>query len=263
LAVTIHAGLARFRSLSESSQILARPETRFDEPSDWRRFGEAAYVENVVVLWKDMPAEVVFGNIWPIDSQVGLPAWITAQRRSSARLTQEHKNQLARAGVEILFGQGSFTETNQIRLTTGRGEEELAEADYIILATGSRPAFGGQALGPKFVNSDQLLGQSELPRYLLIVGGGYIGCEFASIFRTLGSNLTMVEKRERLLPDWDESIGDFLGAALRSSGVDLHLGCELEMPRLGLADADHEFTLGRETHPSGLRASGDRTKAKC
>jgi pyruvate/2-oxoglutarate dehydrogenase complex dihydrolipoamide dehydrogenase (E3) component len=58
----------------------------------------------------------------------------------------------------------------------------------------------------------------------LIIGGGYIGCEFASIFRALGSNVTLVEKCQRLLPDWDESIGDAIVTALRSSGVDVHLG---------------------------------------
>ena len=186
------------------------------------------------------------------NSEAGLPAWITAQRRVAARLTQELNHQLERAGVEILFGQASLIGTDQIRIVTSRGEEELVEADYIILATGSRPAFGGQTLGPKFVNSDQLLKQSELPRHLLIIGGGYIGCEFASIFRALGSNVTLVEKCRRLLPDWDESIGDAIATALRSSGVDLHLGFELNVPRLDLADADQEFRLsdGRGIRPN-------------
>jgi dihydrolipoamide dehydrogenase len=178
------------------------------------------------------------------DSDAGLPAWISAQRRVSARLTQELKHQLKRAGVEILFGQGSLFETDQVRLTPSRGEEEIVEADYIILATGSRPEFEANALGPKFVNSDQLLTKNELPRHLLIIGGGYVGCEFASIFRALGSTVTLVEKRQRLLSSWDESVGDFIGTALRSSGVDLHLGFESDMSRLGLANAEQEFTLG-------------------
>jgi dihydrolipoamide dehydrogenase len=121
---------------------------------------------------------------------------------------------------------------------------ELLEADYTILATGSRPAFDGRALGPKFVNSDQLLKRSELPGHLLIVGGGYIGCEFASIFRALGSKVTLVEKCERLLPEWDESIDDFIVTALRSSGVDVHLGCQLDVPKPGFAEAGEGFTLG-------------------
>ena len=186
------------------------------------------------------------------DSEAGLPAWITAQRRVSARLTQELKNQLARGGVEILFGQGSLIGANQIRVTNSRGGEDLVEADYIILATGSRPAFSGQASDRIFVNSDQLLRRSELPSDLLIVGGGYIGCEFASIFRALGANVTLVEKSQRLLPEWDESVGDFIGTALRSSGVDVQLGFEFNVPKLGLKDAEREFTLGdgRQIRPS-------------
>ena len=64
----------------------------------------------------------------------------------------------------------------------------------------------------------------RLPRHLLVVGGGYIGCEFASIFRSLGSTVTLVEKRGRLLPDWDEAIGDFIAGAMRLAGIELHLG---------------------------------------
>ena len=186
------------------------------------------------------------------NSEIGLPAWITAQRRVAARLTQELNHQLERAGVEILFGRASLIAANQIRIVTSRGEEELVEADYIILATGSRPAFDDQTLGPKFVNSDQLLKQSELPRHLLIIGGGYIACEFASIFRALGSNVTLVERCQRLLPDWDECIGDAMAAALRSSGVDVHLGFELNLSRLDLAAADPEFRLsdGRGIRPN-------------
>jgi glutathione reductase (NADPH) len=64
---------------------------------------------------------------------------------------------------------------------------------------------------------------------LLVVGGGYIGCEFASIFRSLGSTVTLVEKRQRLLIDWDEAIGKYIAGALQSSGVELHLGFDLDL----------------------------------
>ncbi len=106
------------------------------------------------------------------DSDAGLPAWIGAQRRVSARLTQGLRNQLEKAGVEILFGQGSLVEANQVRLTTSRGEAEILQADYTALATGSRPEFDGHAIHPIFVNSDELLKKTELPHHLLIIGGG-------------------------------------------------------------------------------------------
>jgi len=130
-----------------------------------------------------------------------------------------------------------------MRVINVRGEEDLVQADYVILASGSRPAFQYQTANPKFVNSDQLLKQSALPSDLLIVGGGYIGCEFASLFRALGSTVTLLEKSGRLLPDWDESVGDFMGTTLRSSGVDVHLGFELDVPEPDLRKADHELTL--------------------
>ena len=109
-------------------------------------------------------------------------------------------------------------------------EEDLVHADYIDSGYRFPARFSVDTASDRiFVNSDQLLRRSELPSDLLIVGGGYIGCEFASIFRALGSNVTLVEKSRRLLPDWDESVGDFIGTTLRSSGVDVHLGFELDV----------------------------------
>jgi len=75
---------------------------------------------------------------------------------------------------------------------------------HVVIATGSRPRFFAPA-ETKLLNSDQLLEITEIPGHLLIIGGGYLGCEFASIFRALGSTVTLVEKEPRLLPDWDES----------------------------------------------------------
>jgi dihydrolipoamide dehydrogenase len=184
-------------------------------------------------------------------SEAELPAWMTAQRRVSARLTLELEKQLERAGVEILFGQASLVGPNQIRLINARGGEKLLQADWVILASGSKPAFQDQTANQRFVNSDQLLKQSALPSELLIVGGGYIGCEFASLFRALGSTVTLVEKSGRLLPSWDESIGNFIETTLRSSGVDVRLGFKLDLSEPDLAEADHELTLddGRRIDP--------------
>ena len=163
------------------------------------------------------------------EAQTMLPDWLTTQRKLSTRLTQAINRQLDRAGVEIRFGRASLMETGRIGIATSRGESEFIQADYIILATGSRPQFDAQGSSSRLVNSDELLTRSAVPRHLLIVGGGYIGCEFASIFRALGATVTLVEKRERLLPDWDEAIGDFVAESLRSTGIDLHLGLDLDV----------------------------------
>jgi pyruvate/2-oxoglutarate dehydrogenase complex dihydrolipoamide dehydrogenase (E3) component len=179
-------------------------------------------------------------------SQTGWPDWFSARRQVRAWLTEELKNQLDKAGVEVRFGRASLADAGTIRLEKESAEPELLRAEYIILATGSRPAFDGQNLGPNIVNSDQLLARMDLPKRLLIVGGGYLGCELASIYRSLRCEVTLVEKRERLLADWDEFIGAFIARALGSAGVTLHLGQEL----------DFEHPAGTSDEPSFSVAGG-------
>ena len=196
-------------------------------------------------------------------AETGFEKWLTIQRRVSGRLTQELKNQLERAGVEIRFAAASFIQANELCLTSRYGETESIEADYIILATGSRPAF--DALDSYYINSDRLLTQALVPRHLLIVGGGYIGCEFASIFRSLGSKVTLVEKRKCLLADWEESLGDHIAANLRSAGVDVHLEREINLPDPGQASQKPVFLLDSETEIAPdvvLVASGRKPNAE-
>jgi pyruvate/2-oxoglutarate dehydrogenase complex dihydrolipoamide dehydrogenase (E3) component len=119
------------------------------------------------------------------------------------------------------------------------------------VATGSRPVVDGHALGPKFVNIDQLLGRADLPERLLIVGGGYLGCEMASIFRSLGSAVTLIEKR-RLLPDWDPFISEYIAHSLHSSGVRLHFGQEVDVQHPGGTREEPSFPV-----EGGLSASAD------
>ena len=86
--------------------------------------------------------------------------------------------------------------------------------------------------------------RSDLPRHLLVVGGGYIGCEFASIFRSLGLTVTLVEKSGRLLPTWDEAVGDFIAEAMRLAGIELHLGFALDVSHLQQSSEQPAFILG-------------------
>src|SRR5271157_1947227 len=181
------------------------------------------------------------------EAETRLPDWITTQRKVSARLTQAWNHQLERSGVKIIFGRATLIETGRIGLAKTHGEPEFIEADYIILATGSRPEFDGHLSGSRLVNSAELLRQSDLPRHLLVVGGGYIGCEFASIFRSLGSTVTLVEKRGRLLPTWDEAVGDFIAKAMRLAGIELHLGFDLDVSHLQKTSEQPTFMLGDGT----------------
>jgi len=185
-------------------------------------------------------------------SSGGFEKWLTVQRRVSARLTQEVNNQLEKAGVSVRFANASFTASNQLHIASSHGELDEINADYIIVATGSRPGFDQFRPGSHYVNSDGLLARTEIPGHLLIVGGGYIGCEFASIFRALGSVVTLVEKEDRLLPNWDASLGAYLEACLRSAAVNIELGCEMDLPIPGELLEEPELIL-----KTGTRISPD------
>ncbi|MBV8279073.1 MAG: NAD(P)/FAD-dependent oxidoreductase [Verrucomicrobia bacterium] len=178
-----------------------------------------------------------------VEPPIGFEKWLTVQRRVSARLTQEVNNQLEKAGVTVRFANASFTASNQLRIASTHGEVDHIQADYVVVATGSRPSFDQVRSGSRYVNSDGLLTRTEIPKHLLISGGGYIGCEFASIFRSLGSVVTLVEKEDRLLPKWDASLGEYLEACLRSAGVNIQLGHEMDLPIPGDLLGEPELVL--------------------
>ena len=180
-----------------------------------------------------------------------LVEWLSTRARVTARLVRELQTTLDRAGIDICYGRASLLEANTIRIASNSGEADLLHADYIILATGSRPSLDGKDLGPAFVNINQFLDRSHFPQRLLIVGGGYIGCEIASILQSLGSRVTLVEKT-RLLPGWDEFISTFIARTLLDSGVGLHFGHEVDLQHPSGTREEPSFALG-----GGLSVSAD------
>jgi dihydrolipoamide dehydrogenase len=125
-------------------------------------------------------------------------------------------------GVEWVRGTGSFKDASTIAV---EGAEDVT-FDKAIVATGSfpiRPPIPGLD-SPLCVDSTGLLAQSEVPRRLVILGGGIIGCEFASILRTFGSEVTIVEMLDRLIPQEDEDASKELAKAFGKKGIALELG---------------------------------------
>jgi NAD(P) transhydrogenase len=108
----------------------------------------------------------------------------------------------------------------------GPGTDSILEADRIILAVGTKPADSPKVPinGRTIVNSDQILALPELPRSLLVVGGGVIGVEYTCMFAVLGVRVTLIEKRDRLLEFADREIIEALSYHLRDSRVTMRLG---------------------------------------
>ncbi len=131
--------------------------------------------------------------------------------------------------VEIINGKGYIVDRNTVRIETSDGSTEL-KTNYIIIATGSRERElpNLRIDGERVLGSEQLLDIDHLPSSLLIVGGGAIGVEFAQIFSSLGTKVTIVELMDEILPMEDRDVGEVLAKVLRKQSVDIYTSSKVE-----------------------------------
>ncbi|HPT25488.1 MAG TPA: Si-specific NAD(P)(+) transhydrogenase, partial [Bryobacteraceae bacterium] len=136
------------------------------------------------------------------------------------------RHQLLRNRVEVFTGRARFSGPNALVLESvdGLGEQRIT-AQKIMIATGTEATRDPHIPfdGRRVLISDDILSLDELPRSLTVIGAGVIGCEYASIFATLGTRVTLVDKRDRLLPFVDGEIVDTLAYHLRENRVTMRL----------------------------------------
>jgi dihydrolipoamide dehydrogenase len=157
-------------------------------------------------------------------------SWLSAQRRSSGRLSTEFCEAINREQVHFKSGRARLIGPNAISVVDPpRGFDLRITSERIILATGSRPNYASQPeVG--IMNTDHLLWQAKAARQLFVIGGGYVGCELAAIYRDLGSRVTIAEAQPRLLPDWDPIAGEQFRNVLSEAGIDVLLNEPIELP---------------------------------
>ena len=128
-------------------------------------------------------------------------------------------------GVDWVKGSGRFTDANTIAVERDGEQAEPVTFKQAIIATGSyalRPPIDGLD-SPRCVDSTGLLAQTEVPRRLVVLGGGIIGCEFASIFQRFGSEVTIIEMLPQLIPQEDVDAAKELARQFEKRGIALHL----------------------------------------
>ncbi|MBB6145440.1 NAD(P) transhydrogenase [Silvibacterium bohemicum] len=136
--------------------------------------------------------------------------------------------QLSRNGVDVITGVASFVDTNHVRIDGANGSN-VHEAERIVIAVGTRPANSAKVPinGRTIINSDQVLELQNLPKTMIVVGGGVIGVEYTCMFSALGVRVTLVEKRPKLLEFADQEIVEALSYHLRDSRVTMRLAEEV------------------------------------
>lgn len=131
--------------------------------------------------------------------------------------------QLKKAKVELIHGNAQIVGAHQVAVNG-----EILEAEHIILASGSRPSM--PSFLPRLKNvmtSDELLEYDQPIRHLVIIGGGVIGMEFASVYHAMGSKVSVIEAQDQLLPAMDKEIALKLKMLMNKRGIDIHTAAKV------------------------------------
>ena len=158
--------------------------------------------------------------------------WKQMQARKSqvvTQLVQGIQYLMKKNKIKVIQGKARFETDHRVRVTHG-GKEIVVDGEQFIIAAGSEPTELPSATfdGKWILNSSHAMSLENIPKSLLIVGGGVIGCEFASIYSRLGTKVTIVEMAPQLLPGEDEDIAHILRGKLENDGVEIFTGAALK-----------------------------------
>jgi dihydrolipoamide dehydrogenase len=128
--------------------------------------------------------------------------------------------------IDVLKGVGSFVDKNTIKITAKDGKESTVTTDKVIIATGSKPTPLPFASFDKkrIISSTEALELKEVPKHLIVIGGGVIGMELGSVYARIGTKVTVVEFLDNLIPTMDATMGKELQKIAKKLKMDLFLG---------------------------------------
>lgn len=128
--------------------------------------------------------------------------------------------------IDVHTGTGSFVDKNTIKITTADGKESTITTEKVIIATGSKPTPLPFAPFDKkrIISSTEALELKEIPKHLIVIGGGVIGMELGSVYARIGSKVTVVEFLDSLIPTMDSTMGKELARVAKKMGIETYLG---------------------------------------
>ncbi|WP_027357196.1 dihydrolipoyl dehydrogenase [Desulfofundulus thermocisternus] len=180
--------------------------------------------------------------------EVDMAALMERKRQVVGRLVSGIQFLLKKNKVELVRGTAVLTSPRTVKVILSDGAEQELEAENIILATGSGPALI-KSLGydgRQVITSDEALNLTSVPERLLIVGGGVVGCEFASIMAALGSRVTLVEMMPSILPGADLEVSRYLQGIFKRQGITVRTGTTIKAVRKEAGGVMAELDGGEE-----------------
>ena len=180
----------------------------------------------------------IYGQAYRVKDDITVADLTARTRHVVSRENDVVRSQLARNRVTIIPGMGYFVGPHAVEIDDGGGRTRKVTADKIVIATGTKPARPASvAFDEKtIIDSDGIIHLEKVPRSMVVVGAGVIGMEYASMFAALGTKVTVVEKRDRMLEFCDEEVVEALKYHLRDLAVTFRFG---------------ETVASVEAHPDG------------
>ena len=182
---------------------------------------------------------------WSLEDPVfDWPAFRTKLNAELDRLEGVYRNLLKGSGVTSYDARARLKDAHTVELSTG----ESFTAKHILVATGGRPVKPDMPGAELAISSNEVFHLDELPKRILVVGGGYIACEFAGVFNGLGSKVTQFYRGAQILRGFDDEARGLVADEMRAKGIEIHCGTNImEMSR----DSDGirvKATNGSEAH---------------
>ena len=168
----------------------------------------------------------LYGVSVDIAPQLEIAKLIERKNAVREQETDRMLENLKRHGIELVHGSARLLDAGTVEVTDERGERRRMATDVILIVTGSSP-FRPREIpfeDPDVHDSDNILEIDHVPTSLAVLGGGVIGCEYASMFAVLGTDVHLIERREPLLPFLDAEIVERMTAGMRDLGVTFRLG---------------------------------------
>lgn len=175
-------------------------------------------------------AALLYHDDYPKQANLYKQAIGRKNRLTSFLRNNNYERLSKRPNVTVYTGEGSFVSANIIKVALPEGDIEL-QGKEIFINTGSTPiipAIDGIKESQKVYTSTTLLDLNVLPQHLIIVGGGYIGLEFASMYAEFGSKVTLLEGSNRFMPRNDQDIANSVKEVLEKKGIEIHLNARAQ-----------------------------------
>ena len=174
--------------------------------------------------------EVARGYGWSFgEPKFDWPTFLAAKDEEIARLSGIYTSNLVKAGADLLYGSARFKDPHTLEVKGPDGVSRTVTADKVLIATGGRPVRPAAVPGIEHaITSEEAFHLPQLPKRIVVVGGGYIAVEFACIFHGMGSDVTLVYRGPNLLRGFDEDVRAHMADELKKRGLKVALACQHE-----------------------------------